>query len=475
MTRRQSLRPGWAATGLGMAALWALSLSTCDATIAVDSHRYACAVDRECGRGFACLNGVCEALEHVGDDAGAPRDGGGDAGEHSDAGGDGGPACSPNVSCLSANGCWQGLTNCSTGASQCQLAQAVAHGTQCGSTSVCDGDGGCRPCQAGTTCAGDPCAGGCDALASCSLSLGCQCPRGYVGNGRECVDVDECLLDAGGCGLNAVCANTAGSRTCACAAGFSGDGGLCEADAVTIELTTSTSRFDVAAALGPRTFPVRVTVNIAAGAVVSGTALMDPALTTGAVPAGSSVTIKNAGSIIGAGGAGGSGGNGNRGSSRCCGRDGLPGGTAIELTVPATLQNTGFVFGGGGGGAGYSGCGRAAGGGGGAGSPGGPGGPGASALSLSGELAFCGEDDGVRTGIPGADGGVTPGIGVALSCGSTGSGGGYGLPGESGTGCTAQRGGGAGYAIKRNGNPLTNVPDGPYDGGSGRLRGRVGD
>jgi hypothetical protein len=90
---------------------------------------------------------------------------------------------------------------------------------------------------------------------------------------------------------------------------------------------------------------------------------MDPALTTGAVPAGSSVTIKNAGSIIGAGGAGGSGGNGNRGSSRCCGRDGLPGGTAIELTVPATLQNTGFVFGGGGGGAGYSGCGRAAGGG----------------------------------------------------------------------------------------------------------------
>ena len=42
-------------------------------------------------------------------------------------------------------------------------------------------------------------------------------------------DINECLEpNKGGCGDNAVCLNTVGSRTCKCKDGFSGDGMKCE-------------------------------------------------------------------------------------------------------------------------------------------------------------------------------------------------------------------------------------------------------
>lgn len=44
---------------------------------------------------------------------------------------------------------------------------------------------------------------------------------------RPLVDIDECATDNGGCNVNAACTNTPGSRTCACKAGFGGDGFTC--------------------------------------------------------------------------------------------------------------------------------------------------------------------------------------------------------------------------------------------------------
>ncbi|XP_072025123.1 uncharacterized protein [Amphiura filiformis] len=45
----------------------------------------------------------------------------------------------------------------------------------------------------------------------------------------EYCDVDECTLDTDNCDTNAACTNTAGSFTCGCNAGYSGDGVTCTA------------------------------------------------------------------------------------------------------------------------------------------------------------------------------------------------------------------------------------------------------
>ncbi|MBM4779431.1 MAG: hypothetical protein GQE15_17120, partial [Archangiaceae bacterium] len=56
------------------------------------------------------------------------------------------------------------------------------------------------------------------------------CASGFTGTGLVCTDIDECATNNGGCASVAaggVCTNTAGSRTCACAPGYAGNGFTC--------------------------------------------------------------------------------------------------------------------------------------------------------------------------------------------------------------------------------------------------------
>ena len=67
------------------------------------------------------------------------------------------------------------------------------------------------------------------------------CNSGYAKSGSDsvcqanatwstapvCADINECMTGNGGCNANALCTNTAGSRTCACNPGYTGDGFTC--------------------------------------------------------------------------------------------------------------------------------------------------------------------------------------------------------------------------------------------------------
>jgi len=74
----------------------------------------------------------------------------------------------------------------------------------------------------------------CGANAQCANTIGsftCTCDAGYaMDESGACVDIDECQ-DPATCGNNATCANTEGSFTCTCDEGFSMDGsGACVED-----------------------------------------------------------------------------------------------------------------------------------------------------------------------------------------------------------------------------------------------------
>lgn len=86
---------------------------------------------------------------------------------------------------------------------------------------------------AGTDTVIAPCAAG--TFSSSSGALSCTawtaCASGYTESmaptstsDRVCSDTDECLTSNGGCHAAATCTNTAGSRTCACFPGYTGDG-----------------------------------------------------------------------------------------------------------------------------------------------------------------------------------------------------------------------------------------------------------
>nr|XP_021336607.1 fibrillin-2 isoform X1 [Danio rerio] len=64
----------------------------------------------------------------------------------------------------------------------------------------------------------------CHVNALCINSPGkynCSCMVGYTGNGvSQCTDINECLVDNGGCKNRATCSNSKGSYSCICPSGF---------------------------------------------------------------------------------------------------------------------------------------------------------------------------------------------------------------------------------------------------------------
>jgi hypothetical protein len=71
----------------------------------------------------------------------------------------------------------------------------------------------------------------CDLAADCTNTIGsytCACKGGYTGDGKTCTDVDECQDGSAGCDVAADCTNTVGSFACACKPGFTGDGKTCQ-------------------------------------------------------------------------------------------------------------------------------------------------------------------------------------------------------------------------------------------------------
>ncbi len=53
------------------------------------------------------------------------------------------------------------------------------------------------------------------------------CPNGFLWDGAECVDIDECKEATHDCHADALCINTPGSYACECFIGYSGDGTTC--------------------------------------------------------------------------------------------------------------------------------------------------------------------------------------------------------------------------------------------------------
>lgn len=119
-----------------------------------------------------------------------------------------------------------------------------------------------------------------------------------------------------------------------------------------VDVVTTTTNYSVSVDLynsNPtlsQTIPVCVVATVLPGVDVSSVTSAQPAFTTGNLPAGSVVGIVNNGNIIGKGGNGGIATDPANGWTGA----GENGGTAIEITVDASIQNNFNIYGGGGGG-----------------------------------------------------------------------------------------------------------------------------
>lgn len=137
------------------------------------------------------------------------------------------------------------------------------------------------------------------------------------------------------------------------------------APALTVDVTTDQTNFNLFTAAGSPGTAKTVTVNISSGVKIRSNAAGTPAFDegTGWAP-GTTVILNNLGAIQGMGGAGGAGGSagyqlgtGFPGTmTNTAGTAGGAGGTALKLTVPTSIANAaGEIFGGGGGGGGGNG------------------------------------------------------------------------------------------------------------------------
>jgi len=245
-----------------------------------------------------------------------------------------------------------------------------------------------------------------------------------------------------------------------CVTTGNGNGIKCDAAlkaAADLVIAADAFDYNIATELGNPTESIDVTLTINTGIIVGSTSTGNAALSTGSLPAGSTVKIVNKGRIQGKGGDGGAGYN-------ACQPAGAPGGTGgngLELLLSVTLDNaSGEIWaGGGGGGGGGNGCGcpwsAGNGGGGGAGSVFGSGGSGTYFNGTNG------------TTLLGGVGGTSSAPHIQIV------GGNGGVPGTAGTngsnGCSAGGGAGglAGDAVQGNGNVIT------WIGAQGDIKGQI--
>jgi hypothetical protein len=116
---------------------------------------------------------------------------------------------------------------------------------------------------------------------------------------------------------------------------------------VNLVISANTNNYNVFTAAGSPAGVATVTLTINAGVTVSSTSTASAAIDTGAFTGGSTLSIINNGSILGAGGAGRVGATSNTANA---GAAGFAGGPALNVQLPVTISNSGQIFGGGGGG-----------------------------------------------------------------------------------------------------------------------------
>ncbi|XP_051936932.1 fibrillin-1 isoform X2 [Hippocampus zosterae] len=105
--------------------------------------------------------------------------------------------CPPTTTCVNTNGSY--FCDCGRG--------FIFMSSECRDLDECAAD----PCSPYSVCTNSP------------GSFTCQCAGGYRGDGFTCVDVDECSVSTQ-CHVNALCTNLPGIYNCTCQVGYFGDG-----------------------------------------------------------------------------------------------------------------------------------------------------------------------------------------------------------------------------------------------------------